>query len=154
MKTEIEMEGDTLRMSRHFNYPRARVFEAWSDPRQVEQWWGCAQTKAVVSTMDFRTGGTFKHHMVGEGYGEMDFEGTYTEIVAPEKIAYAVSLPTPGGPVEMRVAIEFLEEDGGTRLVVTQTGFPMPELKQHVSRGMSASFDKLERVLASEPATA
>ncbi len=154
MSTEIEKFDDTLRISRHFNAPRQRVFAAWSDANQIDKWWGCAQTTSVQAEIDFRVGGKFRFHMIGTSYGEMDFCGTYQEIVSPEKIVYTVEFPTPNGPMEMRVQIELLEEDGGTKLIMTQTGFPMPELKDIIAGGTTQSLDKLEKLVCAEPATA
>jgi len=48
----------------------------------------------------------------------------------------------------IRVTIEFFDEGEGTKVVVTQEGFPDPKLGQIVSQGMSESFEKLDELLA------
>jgi hypothetical protein len=52
------------------------------------------------------------------------------------------------GPAIIRVTIEFFDEGEGTKVVVTQEGFPDPKLGQIVSQGMSESFEKLDELLA------
>jgi uncharacterized protein YndB with AHSA1/START domain len=47
-----------------------------------------------------------------------------------------------------RVTIEFFDEGEGTKVVVTQEGFPDPKLGHIVSQGMNESFEKLEELLA------
>ena len=109
MSTEIHMEDDTLQISRQFAAPRQRVFEAWTNPEQVQQWWGCNATESVKATIDLKVGGTFHAFMKGS-YGEMDYRATYEEIVPNEKIVYSMSMTFPnGGSVESKITLEFLE---------------------------------------------
>jgi hypothetical protein len=51
------------------------------------------------------------------------------------------------GPAVIRVTIEFFDEGDGTRVVITQEGFPDPKLGQIVSQGMNESFEKLDEPL-------
>ena len=61
MKSEIKIGPNRLEMTRIFDAPRARVFAAWKEAAQVQQWWGCKMTTKVESQIDFRVGGTFSH---------------------------------------------------------------------------------------------
>ena len=54
---------------------------------------------------------------------------------------------TTMGPAVIRVTIEFFDEGDGTRVVITQEGFPDPKLGQIVSQGMNESFEKLDEPL-------
>ena len=78
------------------------------------------------------------------------YKGTYTEVVAPERIATKISMGE-GTPFafEAETIIEFTEEQGGTRLKLTQIGLPpMPDSGKIIAGGTTDSFDKLERHLA------
>ena len=110
MKSEIVMGDDRLEMTRFFPYPRAAVFEAWTQPEQVEKWWGCKDTSSVKSTIDLREGGEYSHIMTIHG-NEMTYAGVYTEIVVPERLVSETSF---GPDMKSKVTIEFLEKDGGT----------------------------------------
>jgi hypothetical protein len=52
------------------------------------------------------------------------------------------------GPAMIRVTIEFFDEGEGTKVVVTQEGFPDPKLGHIVSQGMKESFEKLDELSA------
>ena len=149
MKSEIKITDNRLEITRIFDAPRAQVFDAWKETELLQQWWGCAQTRKVESTMDFRTGGTFTHVMHIEGVGEHPYSGTFDEIVEPEKIAYHVQLED----VVARITVQFFSEGEKTRLVLVQEGFPqMPgmDMREIISGGFTAALDKLERLLTAE----
>jgi uncharacterized protein YndB with AHSA1/START domain len=48
-----------LTIARIIKAPRARVWNAWTDPASVEQWWIPAPAKCKVLEMDLRPGGAF-----------------------------------------------------------------------------------------------
>ena len=149
MKSKIEISDNRLELTRYFEAPRDRVFQAWKETELIQQWWGCAQTTRVDSTMDFRTGGKFTHVMHIDGAGEYPLNGVFDEVIEPEKIAYHMDVEG----TRAEVTVHFFDEGPGTKLVLVQQGFPkMPDmdLREIVSAGFSAAFDKLERLLARE----
>lgn len=149
MKSDIKITDNRLEMTRIFDAPRERVFEAWKEVELIQQWWGCAQTKKVRSEIDFRTGGTFTHVMDIEGCGEHPYSGTFDEIIEPEKIAFHVELD---GTVA-NVTIQFIEQGSQTKLILVQEGFPqLPDmdLREIISQGFGAAFEKLEKLLKAE----
>lgn len=146
MKSEIKISDDRLEMVRRFAAPRAQVFEAWKETELIQKWWGCAQTSHVESTMDFRTGGGFTHTMTIEGVGEHPMVGVFDEIVEPKRIAYHVDF----GEQTARVTVDFFEEGDQTKLVLVQQGFPQipdMDIREIVSAGFTAAFDKLANLL-------
>lgn len=145
MKSDITIGDDRLELKRFFAYPREAVFEAWTQADQIEKWWGCKDTTKVTSTVDFRVGGEFEHVMVVHGQ-EMKYTGRYVELTVPERI---VSEAVFGPDMTSTITVEFHEEDGGTRLELTQVGLPpMPNIGEIISGGLNDSLDKLERHLA------
>jgi hypothetical protein len=47
--------------------------------------------------------------------------------------------------------VEFIEQGDQTKLVLTQDGFPDPNLCKMVSQGTMEALDKLELLLAGQP---
>jgi len=122
------------------------VFAAWKQREFLEQWSGCKETTKIEIEMDFRVGGSFTQKMHITGAGEYTITGKYDEITEPEKIVYHVDL----GPATTRVTVEFIEQGNQTKLVLTQEGFPDPNLCKMVSQGTMEGLDKLEQLLAGQ----
>jgi uncharacterized protein YndB with AHSA1/START domain len=115
--------GNTLHLSRVFDAPRALVFSAWTTAEHLAQWFGPNGFTCHVK-LDFRAGGALSIRMVGHGMDHTVF-GTYSEIVAPEKIAMAIWFEDlPDHP--MHQVITFAEDGGKTTLTVRHD-FPPPE---------------------------
>jgi uncharacterized protein YndB with AHSA1/START domain len=150
MKSETKVGDNRLQMTRVFDAPRHLVFSFWKEVDRLQQWWGCKDTTKVECAMDFRVGGFFTCVMQIAGAGEFSYQGQYDEIVEPEKIAYHADF----GPTTTRVVVEFIELHSGqgaqTKIVLTQVGFPMQEIRDRVSQGTNESFDKLDSLLASQ----
>lgn len=146
MKSEVNISGKQLQITRVFDAPRHLVFAWWTQAEKLQQWSGCkAATKCEVE-MDFRVGGSFTQKMQIAGAGEFTFTGKYDEIVEPERISYHADL----GRANTRVLVEFFEEGSGTKVVVTQDGFPDEFICKTVSEGTMESFDKLDAILAGQ----
>lgn len=93
--------------------PILRAWEAYTKPEDIVQWnhaspdWHCPR-----SENDLRVGGTFSYRMEAkDGSDGFDFEGTYTDVVPHERIAYTMG---DGRKVETT----FREENGMTRMMV------------------------------------
>lgn len=146
MKSDVRISGDRLQITRVFDAPRQVIFGWWSHAEKLQQWSGCKETTKCEVAMDFRVGGSFTQKMQITGAGEFTLVGTYDEIVEPERIVYHANI----GPAVTRVSVEFFEEGKGTKVVVTQDGFPNEFLCKTVSQGTGESFDKLDVLLANE----
>jgi uncharacterized protein YndB with AHSA1/START domain len=137
----------SLQITRIFDAPRELVFSFWTAGEKMQRWSGCKEATRCEIRMDFRAGGGFTQRMQIAGKGEFTITGQYDEIVAPERIAYHVDL----GFGVTQVLVEFFEHGNGTKVVLTQEGFPDDFLSQSVSQGTTESLDKLESILAGEP---
>ena len=148
MKSELKIDGNRMQITRVFDAPRQRVFDAWKLPELMQRWSGCKETKKVEFTVDFRVGGTFVQKMDIEGAGQHTITGVYDEIIEPKKIAYHVNL----GPATARIVVEFFDLGRQTKLVLTQDGFPDPAIVKIVSQGTMESLDKLDQLLLAQAA--
>jgi uncharacterized protein YndB with AHSA1/START domain len=55
----------TMTLEAEFDVSPDRVWQLWSDPRQLERWWGPPTYPATVTSHDLRTGGRVEYHMTG-----------------------------------------------------------------------------------------
>jgi uncharacterized protein YndB with AHSA1/START domain len=56
-----------LEITRVFKAPRARVWRAWTDPKQFEQWWIPEPATCRVVAMELRAGGSLETQMSENG---------------------------------------------------------------------------------------
>jgi len=79
-------ETERMVITRVFDAPRALVWEAWTNPNYVMQWWGPKGFTSPVCKIDFRVGGKFLCCMRTPDGQEFWNAGEYHEIVPQEKI--------------------------------------------------------------------
>lgn len=154
--SELETTETSLTIRRTFDAPRERVFEAWTDPDQLKQWWGPREWTLPVCELDVREGGVWRYCMRGPNGEESWGKAVYQEIVEPERIVTTdVFTDEDGTPVdgmpEMHVTVEFAERDGATELTLTHEGIPADEVEpEQAGTGWSESFDKLDAHLSGD----
>ena len=71
-------------ITRTFNAPRRRVYEALTKVEHLKKWWGPRQYGPVTATADFRPGGHYRFAQ-GSPQGEVAFSGEVRES-SPERI--------------------------------------------------------------------
>ena len=106
-----------IAMRRVFNAPRGRVFDAWTKPEQVRRWYGCGALTLIVCEIDLRVGGSYCYVLRGPDGVNHGLEGTYREIVAPERLVYTERYVTQNFESnEALVTVTFTERHGKTTL--------------------------------------
>lgn len=77
-----------LTISRIIRAPRARVWEAWVDPRKLEQWWAPVPVKTKVNALEVKAGGAFDTTMTLPDGTVMDSKGCILEATDQERIVF------------------------------------------------------------------
>lgn len=85
-------------VTRTFNAPRELVWDAWTDPKHVVNWWGPTGFTTTIEKMDVRPGGVWKHVMHGPDGTDYPNSSVFKEIVKPERIVYSHGGGKPGDP--------------------------------------------------------
>jgi len=143
-----------LVLSRTFNAPRSLVFQAWTDPARVAQWWGPRGFTNPVCELDVRPGGAMRIHMRGPDGTVYPMSGTYEEIVEPERIVFVGSaLDGTGRPLfAVRHTVTFADHGATTTLTVTAHVLSAtPEGAPHLrgaEAGWTQQLERLETYLA------
>ncbi len=159
------MNTKTITITRIFDAPRERVWEAWTNPDDVQKWWGPEGFSAPTATVDFRVGGTYVYAMQGPAGTEWDkimySGGEYLEIVPMERVVATdyftdekgnwidpSTLGMPGEwPEKMKVTAVFEDAgEGKTKLTLTHEGHPA-EMATDAETGWSQSLDKFAKIL-------
>ncbi len=84
-------------LERIFDAPRELVWEAWTNPKHIAQWWGPNGFTMSIEKMDLRVGGEWKHVMHGPDGTDYRNESVFREIVRHERIVFEHSGGRSGG---------------------------------------------------------
>lgn len=140
-----------LVITRRFDAPRQRVFEAWTDPRHAKSWWGPRDYPLTYLEMDARPGGSWRGRLTSTATGEELWQsGVIREIQTPDRLVFTFAWDKKDeGEAAETVVTVTLEEDGdGTLMTFRQSPFDTVENREGHRGGWSSSFDRLDEVLA------
>ena len=122
----IDRGSHTIKLTREFDAPRTRIFDAWTQPEQVACWWDAAGEPLADCEIDLRPGGSFR--FVSKGHPEMPFAGIYTEIARPERLIFE-ALGAVG-------RVMFRESAGRTHMTVEIECRSAEHLDQYLKMGV------------------
>jgi uncharacterized protein YndB with AHSA1/START domain len=135
-----------------------RVFDAFTDPDQLTEWWWPDGFTCPAAEVDLRMGGTYRLAMEWPGSipTEQQFAhhlaGEYYEIERPHRLLMSGRAVNDeqGELFATLIEVTFEARDGGTALTVRQSYFePMPpaEAMGGAEQGWSEQLGKLARLL-------
>jgi uncharacterized protein YndB with AHSA1/START domain len=156
-KMTLETSGEReIVMTRAFDAPRSMVFDAWTKPELLKRWLlGPPGWSMIVCEVDLKVGGAYRFVWKRDAdKSEMGMGGTYREIVRPERIVSTEKFDQPWYPGEA-IGTVVLTEKGGKTVATQTVRYESREardgiLKSGMESGVSASYDRLDDVLASE----
>src|SRR5688572_10225719 len=158
-ETTLSLPSDReILMTRKFDAPREIVWECLTDPDLIPRWFGFRQTITEVKEMDVRPGGKWRYtthtpgaEVPGVPGDDVDFHGTYKEVVAPEKLVYTFlfgDMPEGDGFVE----ITLVEENGVTELrdrgVFTSKEERDAVIESGMESGARETYERLSELVA------
>jgi uncharacterized protein YndB with AHSA1/START domain len=122
--TEFSVAHETFVIERTYDAPAAQVFRAWADPTRKARWFaGSADALGAGYELDFRVGG----HEVNRG-GPPDgpiytYDSEFRDIIPDARIVSTYEMFADGTRISVSLAtVEFHDEGGTTRLVLTEQG--------------------------------
>lgn len=147
-------EARAISATRVFDAPPDLVFEMWTDPKHLTNWWGPRGFSITTQEFTFKPGGVWRFVMHGPDGRDYKNEIVFREIVRPKRIAYS-HISTP--PFEATAT--FTERNGKTE--VTMKGvWETVELRDRVVKqfgaveGMQQTMDRLGEEVANADAFA
>ena len=128
-----------LTIDRLIKAPRAKVWDAWSNPDHLKEWWMPRPWTTDIVAFDMRPGGLFHIVMRGPDGTEMDTPGLFLEVAPAEKIIFTSTLMDdwrPGTPWMPLTAVSTMaDEDGHTRYNVRVMHKDDDDRKRHEEMG-------------------
>jgi len=140
---------------RHFAAPRERVYQAFTDEDQLAVWFapiGVLVLRDTVS-VDATVGGHRRLTMATySGTTSWSFNTTFTEVIENQRLVgyeNATGLSDFETPGPTAFSLEFIDEEGGTRLELREGPYSI-EMEVVVREFWLQSFTKLDTLLAGQ----
>lgn len=164
--SSADVDDSEFIISRAYDAPRALVFQAWTEPERLAQWWGPKGCKIRVAKLDLRPGGIFLYSM---DFGEREMWGkfVYREIAPPERMVFINAFSDPQGnttkapffdvwPLEVLNTLTLEEHQGKT--TITLRGRPINATAEErakfrsehkgMQQGFAGTLDQLAEYLS------
>lgn len=139
-----------IRIERVFQAPRDRVWQAFTDPELIAQWWGRGN-KLVVERMEVERGGHWRF-VEHAPEGITGFEGRFREVQPKERIAQTFEWDGMPGYVAVDTATFEDLGDGRTKVTTNSLFHTKDErdgmLQAGMEQGLNQSYAALDKLLA------
>lgn len=146
-------DSKDIRITRIYDAPLQAVWDAWTDPAQVAQWWGPRGFTITTHSKDLRAGGHWSYTMHGPDGTDYPNRTAYLDVQPLSRLVYDHGA-TDTTPPMFRVTVDFSESDGKTRMEMCMS-LPTPEAaaqtRQFIKKaGGNATWDRLAEHLAKQ----
>jgi len=142
-------ETRTMTLTAEFDAGVDRVWQLWSDPRQLERWWGPPTHPATVVDHDLRPGGRVSYFVTGPD-GDRS-PGWWQVLAVDPPRGLEFELGDPGIPA-LLVRVTVAERAGGGTRMVIETTFPSDDAMDQLlvmgfAEGLSAAVAQIDGLL-------
>jgi uncharacterized protein YndB with AHSA1/START domain len=149
MEERNDLDKRILTIKKIFDAPIELVWEAWTEPQHVAQWWSPNGMELKVIKHDFKVGGAWKYTAMMPDGNEFISEGEYSEIVKFKKIVTSANFRPMTEGVEMR---SLFEKDGDKTHFIFSVVHPTEEYriqqeKMGFYNGWGSALNRLEMLL-------
>lgn len=143
-KAEASIKDRTLIEVRRFKASREKIFDAWTDAKQVAKWMGPKGFTIPVAKLEPREGGKYAITMNSPAGSAYTVGGTYCELVRPSRLVFtwAWQQPEGHGPVTC-VTLEFRPAGKGSELRFHHALFEDKAGRDSHRGGWREALDKL-----------
>lgn len=117
-------------LSRVFDAPRETVFDAFTNIKHVDHWWGPNGFVNKTSHMDVRAGGEWLFTMTHPQYGRFNNRVRYRSVTRPSRLEYIHDEGVDNDPKTFEVQITFEEERGKTKVTMRSVFASPAELER------------------------
>jgi uncharacterized protein YndB with AHSA1/START domain len=142
-----------LELTRVIKASRQRVFDAWTRPEMIRQWFGPGRMTVPETETDARVDGAYSITMRGamepggvENTGHVT--GRYIRVEPYDLLAFTWTANWAPGE-ESLVTITLRDVEGGTEMKLVHEGFATEESQKGHTRGWTSGLEKLQQLVES-----
>lgn len=147
MANHKEMLDREVVTTRLINAPRELVFEFWTNPDHIKNWWGPNGFTNTIYKMDVRPGGNWEFVMHGPDGIDYNNKSVFVEIIKPERIVFQHLKPIH----KFQVTATFEGLGDKTKLtfrMLFESAAECEKVKVYVVDANEQNFDRLETYLS------
>jgi uncharacterized protein YndB with AHSA1/START domain len=147
----VEPGKPEIIITRTYDAPRELVFQVFTDPKLLPQWWGPKYLTTTVEKMVVKPGGSWRFIQRDQPGNVYAFHGVYHTVKPPESVIYTFEFD--GMPGHVLLETVTFEDHGSKTKVIEHMVFQSVEDRDGmVDTGMEAgtteSMDRFARLLA------
>jgi uncharacterized protein YndB with AHSA1/START domain len=134
----------TLEVSKDFQSSRESLFNAWTDPEQLKQWWKPLGKQLVAVENSLQEGGTVAYHFDD---GNLAIDGKYEKVVNQELLEYTWNWHFSVEPIndaDYKLSVRFEGDESHSSIYITQEGFKNEESIQPHRQGWEQGLEQLK----------
>lgn len=151
-RSEPTPEDDReLVLTRLIDAPREKLFQCWTVPALLKQWFAPAPFTTPVAELDLRPGGSSRIVMRDPGGTEYPNQGVYLEVVENEKLVFTDAYTEAWKPSQkpfMTGTITFEDEGGKTRYTARVRHWTVADREAHEEMGFHQGWGQCTDQLA------
>ena len=159
MAVQKDPKNLTMTLTAEFDAPPTRVWQLWSDPRQLERWWGPPTYPATVTAHDLTPGSRVAYYMTGPEGDQPHGWWQIVEADAPYRLVFQDGFANDDGSdntdmpsTRFNVTIETI--DNGSRMTI-ESIFPTVEaleqmLAMGMEEGLKEAVGQIDAILAED----
>jgi uncharacterized protein YndB with AHSA1/START domain len=145
--TATMTQQTVLRLERLIAATPDHLFDLWTKPEMIAQWFGPEASTLLSYTFDVRSGGQYRVTMRAPDGIVRTVSGVYLTIERPRKIVFSWAWDDDKGQRghETDVTITFAAAPGGTLLTLVQQEFETEQGRDLHGQGWTSTFVRLEK---------
>jgi len=140
-----DLGNKKLHITREFNAPANKVWQAWTDSSLLDKWWAPKPWQAITKSIDFQPGGSWLYCMAGpageKAWCRVDFKTVATEksFTADSAFCDEEGIINSDFPI-MHWRCEFAATGTGAKVEITITFDDDASLEKILGMGFEGGF--------------
>jgi uncharacterized protein YndB with AHSA1/START domain len=152
----VDKDNRTITIKREFEAERALVWDAYTKPEILDQWWAPKPWKAKTKSMDFRDGGKWLYAMVGPNGEEHWSIVDYTKINAKQSFSGLDAFTDENGKINKEMPrssweVSFDEQGNHTFVQIIVSYDDLAQLEATIEmgfkEGLLSAMENLDELL-------
>ncbi|MBI1221811.1 MAG: hypothetical protein GC180_04325 [Bacteroidetes bacterium] len=142
---QVDKTKNKVHVTRQFAADKSLVWQAWTKPELIDQWWAPKPYRTETHFMDFRPGGTWQYRMIGPENEEHKCCATYNQVKPEESFNGDDAFCLDNWEINQEFPqsnwqVNFYTEQEKTRVEVLLTYKKPEDLEMIISMGFKEGF--------------